>query len=284
MKKVIALLLTLVLALSLVACGPAKPAEPSEPAGNTEGGEAAVDKLDQIKSAGKLVLGTEAFFAPYEFHIMENGVDKIVGFDIDLAQAIADKIGVKLEIVDMAFDSLLLELDKGSVDLCIAGLSPKPERAEVADLSDVYYGGGQSFVIIESNKDKYSGYADFDGLQVAAQMGAIQADLLTANTPNATEVLLPTNDEIVMQLLSGKVEGAFIETIVLEQYQKNYPELVELCPVEYEQEGSVVAIQKGENAAYMALINEVIADMIASGAMAENVESAQKLAEEYGVE
>lgn len=283
MKKLIALMLVLILAFSFAACG--KPAEePAEDAGDSAQQEqsetAATPTIDKIKAAGKLVVGTSADFAPYEFHILdENGEDKIVGFDMDLAQAIADHIGVELEIKDMNFDSILIELQAGTVDLGIAGFSPDPERAETFDFSDIYYFGGQSFAILESNKDKYTSYEDFTGLQVAAQTGSIQADLLAENTPNASAVLLKTVPDVVMELVSGKVQGAFLETAILENYMKTYPEIIEMCPVEYDSEGSSVAIAKG-NDDLLAVVNEVIAELLESGKMDEYVAAANEISDQ----
>ena len=90
MKKAIALLLALVTLLSLTAC--------------------AGSALDQIKQKGELVVGTSADYPPYEFHAEVDGKDTIVGFDMEIAQAIADKLGVSLKIVDMSFDNLLMSL------------------------------------------------------------------------------------------------------------------------------------------------------------------------------
>ena len=97
---------------------------------------------------GKLVLGTSADYSPYEFHIYENGVDKIVGFDVALAQAIADELGVELEIHDIPFDSILMELNMGSVDIGIAGFTPTPARLEAIDVMlELSEGAPQEFTV-----------------------------------------------------------------------------------------------------------------------------------------
>ncbi len=288
MKKLIALMLVLVLAFSFVACGqPADDSNASNDGDNAaagdgsnaadNSGDAADSAVAKIQAAGKLVVGTSADFAPYEFHILQDGKDVIVGFDMDLAQAIADHLGVELEIKDMNFDSILIELLGGTVDLGIAGFSPDPERD--CDFSDIYYFGGQSLAILEDNKDKYTDYASFDGLQVAAQSGSIQADLLAEHTPNANAVLLKTVPDVVMELVSGKVEGAYLETAILENYMKTYPQIVQLCEVEYDQEGSAVAIKKG-NDDLTAVVNEVIAELVASGKMDEFITTANELSDQ----
>ena len=121
MKKAIALLLALVTLLSLTAC-----------AGKEDTASSA---LDQIKQKGELVVGTSADYPPYEFHAEVDGKDTIVGFDMEIAQAIADKLGVSLKIVDMSFDNLLMSLANDEFDLVIAGLSADEERRKTTDFS-----------------------------------------------------------------------------------------------------------------------------------------------------
>ena len=278
MKKAIAILLALALALTFVACGTTATTEPAEGAPEAAP-EAATGKVADIKAAGKLVVGTSADFSPYEFHILQDGKDVIVGFDMALAQAIADELGVELEIVDMSFDSILTDLSVGSVDLGIAGFSPDPERAETVDFSDLYYEGGQAFAINKANADKYDSYDDFAGLQVGAQTGSIQADLLAENCPDCQPVLLQKVPDIILELIDGKIEGAFIETVVLESYAKNYPDLMQMCDVEYDTEGSAVAIAKG-NDDLTEVVNKVIADSLANGNMAAWVAEANDLTDQ----
>ena len=103
MKKAIALLLALVTLLSLSAC-----------AGKED---AASSALDQIKQKGELVVGTSADYPPYEFHTEVDGKDTIVGFDMEIAQAIADKLGLELQIDDMDFDAALLSVQQGKADI-----------------------------------------------------------------------------------------------------------------------------------------------------------------------
>lgn len=111
------------------------------------------DKLSEIKEAGKLVVGMSADYAPYEYHALIDGEDKIVGFDVDIAQAIADDIGVELEIKEMNFDSLCEAVQLGKIDMTISGMTPKPEREKAVDFSDIYYKAEQAFLVQAVNKD-----------------------------------------------------------------------------------------------------------------------------------
>ena len=80
--------------------------------------------LQEIKDSGKLVVGTCADYPPYEWHLVQDGEDKIIGFDIDIAQAIADELGVELEVQDMDFDGLIPALSTGKIDMIISGMNP----------------------------------------------------------------------------------------------------------------------------------------------------------------
>ena len=234
-------------------------------------------------SEGKLKVATSPDFAPYEFyHIDEDGNPQLAGFDMALAQRIADDMGLELEVVPMDFDGILMELQSGNVDLGIAGFSPSPDRAEVFDFSDLYYLGGQSFCINAANADKYTYYDDFDGLPVGAQTGSIQYGLMEENTPNANKIGLAKVTDIVNELLTGKLEGAFIETAVAKQYAVNYPDLYIAWDVQYDDaEGSAVAVAKGHED-LLAAVNAVIANAVADGSMDQYVAEAQEMASDEG--
>ncbi len=232
----------------------------------------------QTIAPGVLTVGTSPDFAPYEFyHINENGDPELAGFDIALAQRIADDLGLTLNIVPIDFDGILMELQNDNIDLGISGFSPSPERAEVFDFSENYYVGGQSFCIRVADKDKYTSFEDFDGLPVGAQNGSIQYGLAQENTPNANITGLAKVTDIVSELVTGKLEGAFIETAVAEQYAKNYPELYIAWKVPYDSEGSSVAVKKG-NTAMLDAVNAVINNALADGSMSEYVATASDLA------
>ena len=138
MKKFLALILTLAMALSVTACGGSDDTADDTADGEGSGTEETADYAsmtdDELKAAittvegGKLTVATSPDFAPpYEFYaIDENGDPQLAGFDMDLAQYIADYLGLSLEIVPMDFDGTIMELQNGNVDLGMAGYSPIP--------------------------------------------------------------------------------------------------------------------------------------------------------------
>ena len=139
LKKAAAMAMSLIMVLGVASCG----AEEEKPDANGEAEEAVdyenSERIKEIKDSGKLVVGTSADYAPFEFHTKIDGEDTIVGFDIAIAQKIADSLGVELEVVDMAFDSLLISLDNGDFDMVLASLGATEERKKAVDFSEPYH-------------------------------------------------------------------------------------------------------------------------------------------------
>ena len=278
MKKLFALLLTMAMVLSLAACGGKKeePAPTEEPA-KTE--EPAAPELTTVPP-GKLTVATSPDFAPYEFYaIDENGNANLAGFDMALAQYIADYLGLELEVVPMDFDGVLAEVTAGNVDLGMAGLSPDPKRADAMDFSDLYYMGGQSFVCVKANADKFTSLEETNKAEysIGAQTGSIQMDLANTNSPDADIIALPKVTDIISELLAGKLDGAYIETDVAKSYQKNYPDLEIVLDVPYDSEGSAIGVSKG-NEALLAAVNEAVNAALSDGSMENFVAEAAELA------
>ena len=175
LTKLLALTLCAVLALSLFA-GCAAKTEETAPAASetteaaaTETTEAATEEaaaeetteqpaaeeatglLAEIKAKGKLVVGTEAQYAPYEFKDLDAN---FAGCDIWLAQQIADSLGVELEVVDMAFDGIIPAVKSGQVDIGIAAFTKTPERAEEIDFTNLYETSAQLLIVKTGDADK----------------------------------------------------------------------------------------------------------------------------------
>ena len=282
MKKFFALLLTLAMVLSLAACGGKKeeaPAEEAKEPEQTETQESAESAVTTV-TAGKLTVATSPDFAPYEFYaIGEDGTPTLAGFDVALAGYIADYLGLELEVVPMDFDGVLAEVTAGNVDLGMAGLSPDPERMEAMDFSDIYYMGGQSLVVTQANKDKWASLEELNdpSVSIGAQLASIQYDLAMENTPDADVVQLAKVTDVVSELLGGKLDAGYIETVVAESYAKNYPDLYIAFDVPYEVEGSAIGVVKG-NEALLAGVNEAIAAALADGSMDDFVAQANEQA------
>jgi len=266
MKKLIALLLAAMMIVSLAACG------------SKTGGKTGTAQKVSTVTEGKLTVATSPDFAPYEFYAVENNTPRLAGFDVALAGYIADYLGLELEMVPIDFDGVLMELQTKNVDLGIAGLSPDPERMSIMDFSDIYYMGGQSFVTIKGSEDKFTKLEDTNdpAYQIGAQTGSIQVDLAEENSPDADIIQLAKVTDIIAELLAGKLDGAYIETAVAENYAKNYPELAIVLDVPYDVEGSAVGVSKG-NADLLAGVNAAIAQALADGSMDRFIAEANEL-------
>lgn len=260
-KKVLAVLTAAAMMIGLTACG-----------GSGNSGLTVTE--------GVLTVATSPDFAPYEFYaIGADGTPELAGFDMALAQYIADDMGLELEVVTMDFDGVLSEVQTKSVDIGMAGLSPDPTREDAMDFSDIYYYGGQSLVTVKANADTLNSFEACNNpdISVGAQTGSIQMDLANTNSPDADIVALPKVTDIISELLSGKLDAAYIETAVAESYQKNYPDLEIVLDVPYDVEGSSIGVSKG-NAELLEAVNKAIAKAIEDGSMDKFVAEANELA------
>ena len=281
-KRVLAGFLAACMVMSLAACGSSDSAseETNEATESTsdEGGES--DGSVKTVTEGKLTVATSPDFAPYEFYALdENDNPTLAGFDIALAQYIADKLELELEIIPMDFKGTITELAAKKADIGMSGYSPDPDREDAMDFSDIYYTGGQSFVTVQANKDLFPDLASTNKAeyQIGAQLGSIQADLAKENSPDADIVELSKVTDIIAELLSGKLDGAYIETLPAQAYAKNYPDLAVVLDVPYEAKGSVIGVCKG-NGPLLAAINLCIQEAIADGSLEQFVTEASELA------
>jgi len=235
--------------------------------------------LLQTANEGKLTVATSPDFAPYEFYAIGANGPEIAGFDVALAGYIADYLGLELELVPIDFDGVLMEVQSKTADLGMAGLSPDPDRENIMDFSDIYYLGGQSFVCLESNKDKFPDLASTNNpdYQIGAQIASIQVDLMQTNSPDAQQVQLGKVTDIIAELITGKLDGAYIETAVAESYKINYPELCVALDVPYDVAGSAVGVVK-DNPALLAAVNLAVKAANEDGSMDKFVAEANELA------
>ncbi|MBR2565923.1 MAG: ABC transporter permease subunit, partial [Paenibacillus sp.] len=203
----------------------------------------------------KLVLGTSADFAPYEFHKVINGKDEIVGFDIEIAKEIAADLGAELVIEDMGFDGLLPALQSGRVDLVISGMTPTDERKKSIDFSDTYYKSKQVIMVRNADKDKYPDMKALENVKIGVQKGSIQ-ETIGQNIPGAKLTSLDKISDIVLQLQTNRVDAAIVEDTVAAGYLDDIIGLAAAVPDE-EQAEAAVGIRKG-NTELLAAVNKTL--------------------------
>ena len=269
MKKIIATAVLGIMTMGLAGCG----------SSNDKNSASKTDLLEKIQKNGKLVVGMSADYAPYEFHyIDENGKDVIGGFDVDIANEIANKIGVNLVIQEMDFDALVSALPAGKVDLVISGMNPTEERAKVVDFSEVYYNSKHGILVRAEDADKYQTFADLEGAKVGVQLGSTQEKIAKTEIPNVNLQQLSNINNLILELKAGKVDAIVMEKPVAEMAVKSNPELAVGKPIYEEQTGgNAVGIAKN-NPQLLAKVNEVITELNESGKMDEYIEKANELA------
>lgn len=244
-----------------------------------ENNTAAENKPTETKK--KIVVGTSADYPPYEFHATINGEDKIVGFDIDIANEIAKDMGAELEIKDMDFDGLLAALAADKVDMVIAGMTPTEDRKKSADFSKIYYSATHGIVMKKEVADQVKSLADLSGKVVGVQQGSIQADMAKEQIKDAKEIKeVPKITDLMLMLQTGKVDAIVMEKPVAESYAKTNDGIA-LTSVEVKDEtgGSAVAIKKG-NSDFVKKVDETIDRLLKEGKIDQFLTDANKLADE----
>ena len=296
MKQAAVLSLSLLLLVAcLFGCGSQSSAAPAAPAA-TEAPAAAAPAADaapaapadgpvmaKIKSAGKLVVGTEAQYAPYEFKDLNAN---FVGCDMFLAQKIADSLGVKLEIVDMSFDGIIPAVQAGQVDLGIAAFTNTPARAEVIDFSDLYETSMQYLVVAADKADTYTTKESLAGQKVGAQKGTIQSQLITSALPDSQLFELDKYPELALEVTNGNIAGLVVDSSVGDPIVANSNGALVVSPFQFSAEeasfGKSIVIAKG-NEDLIAAVNEVITAVLADGSYQAAKDEAVALAAQMGV-
>ena len=272
MKKFLALMLARLMALSLVACGGGNNAADDNNANN--GGD------DDAMT--KLVLGTSADYAPFEFMYPDESGEMVYGgIDVSVAQYIADEMGVELQVENMGFDYLLTSLDKGDFDIVLAAMEATPDRLENADFSDPYYTDVPPAILVKADKaDQYKTLADFNGKSIGAQTATTKLDMVN-EMEGVNPVALQSVLDLVNELVYDKVDAILVDGGVAKQYAEANPDLViadasaELGePAPY-----CVAVQKGDPKGLLPAINAAIAKMNEANMLETFIADADSLAD-----
>ena len=287
-KKLMSLALGAMMMLSLLTgCG--SKTEDSAPADSTPAEEtpaepaAVASLLEKVKTSGKLVVGTEAQYAPYEFKDLNAN---FAGCDMWLAQQIADSLGVELEVVDMAFDGIIPAVQSGQVDLGIAAFTNTPERAEEIDFSDLYETSAQLLIVKAGNADTYSTKESLVGLKVGAQKGTIQSQLIQSALPESELFELEKYPALALEVQNGNIAGLVVDQAVGEALVASSNGALEVSNFTFTAEeasfGKSVVIAKG-NEDLVAVVNEVINKVTADGSYQKAYDEAVELAASLGL-
>lgn len=266
MKKLIPILLVLVLALSAFALAACAPEETPPVDDNPEGNGAAVGNEGDVDGE-KLVLtmGTEAGFEPFEY---KEG-DNYLGIDIELAQAIADKLNMELQISDMAFDTLLDALNADMVDFVAAGMSIDPEREQQVDFTVPYFNASQAVVIRAADAANYTDVTALEGKKIAVQAGTTGNDLADL-VKDADVSAFTAYSEAISALENGSVDAVIMDNFPASSFAAGN-EALQVIAGWYEEEQYAMAIKKGNTELYDQ-INGALQELIDDGTLDAIVE------------
>lgn len=230
--------------------------------------------LQSIIDKGQLVVGMSADYPPYEFHQLTNGKDEILGFDVQLANKIAEEIGVDLKIVDMNYDGLLMALKSGQIDMILSAMTPTEERKQSVDFSDIYFEAKQTMLVRVDDADKYNTKESIAEKKIGVQKGSLQEIILREQFPESRAISLTKIPALVMDLEKNKIEGIILEKAVADGYLDRYTTLAaSTLPIEDTTGGTAVAMSKGSTA-LVAKVNEIIAKAQKDGTMDQFMQTA----------
>ncbi len=262
MKKFLAILMAMVLALSCMfvfaACGG------NEEEKGTEAGTNAGTTAPDTAEKPVLKMGTNAYFQPYEFYEGE----KIVGIDAEIAAAIAEKLGMTLDIVDMEFDSILTAVNEGSVDFGMAGMTITEDRLEEVDFSISYANGVQAIIVkedspITSVDDLYAEDASY---KVGVQLGTT-GDIYATDDFGSDNVSTYSNgNEAVLALAGGAVDCVIIDNEPAKALVAANSGL-KILETEYANEDYAICVKKG-NSELLEKIDAAIMELTEDGTIA----------------
>ena len=253
--------------LALAACG--NTSETSDSSATDSAATTTTDKLQEIKDSGKLVMGTSADYPPYEWHLIKDGKDEIIGFDIDIAQAIADELGVELEVKDMDFDGLIPALTTGKIDIIIAGMNATEERKQSVDFTDVYYTQTDIVVIRKEDADKFTSEDSLKTAALATQKATVQETYLLETFPDAEIQSVPKWNTAIMSLTTGKVDAVMMVDTVAKQFiAQNDDLMVANFDINSTPNAAAIAVAKN-GGEFLETVNNIVDEMKESGKIEE---------------
>ena len=243
-------------------------------------------RLDKILISGEIVVATSPDFAPMEFiDNRKDGQEQYVGTDPWFAKYIAEKLGVKLNITAMSFDSLETALASGSADLIMSGLAATESRAESFELSDFYNVIADDICSVIVRKDVLGDYrnaGDFKGKIIAVEDSTPQYNFVQEQLPEAKPEIITQINDGVMLLVTKKADALAVGKADGLAIRENYPDLaLSDFKFEYETEGNVIGIPKGE-ITLLERINEIISMAVSEDLFNTWLKDAKILADEIG--
>ena len=270
MKKALSLMTAAALVLSLAACGStassaasseaaSSDAASSEAASSEATSETETAELSTVEP-GKLIMSTNAAFPPYE---MTTDAGEFEGIDIETAQAIADKLGLELQIDDMDFDAALLAVQQGKSDMVMAGVTVTDERQNVMDFTDSYATGIQSIIVKEDSD--IASVDDLAGKKIGTQRGTTGYLYCSDDFGDENVVAYDNGLTAVQMLNNGQVDCVVIDNAPAKEFVAANPGL-KLLDTAYVEENYAIGVGKG-NTELKDAINTALEELKADGTL-----------------
>ncbi len=273
-KKALALAMAAMMAAAMTACGgkteetTAAATTQAAASGETEATQEAASeeaaKEAASESKGTLVMATNAEFPPYEFH--EGG--EIVGIDVEIARAIAEEMGMDFEIEDIAFDSIIPEVQSGKADFGAAGMTVTEDRLMSVDFSDTYATATQVIIVQEGNTD-IATPDDLANKTIGVQLGTT-GDIYVSDVEGATVEQYNKGFEAVQALTQGKVDAVVIDGEPAKVFVSQN-EGLKILDEAFTTEEYAICVKKG-NTELLEGINAAIAKLKESGQLQEIID------------
>ena len=275
MKKALSLMTAAALVLSLAACGSTASSAASSEAASPEAAssDAASSEAASSEAAretetaelstvepGKLIMSTNAAFPPYE---MTTDSGEFEGIDIETAQAIADKLGLELQIDDMDFDAALLAVQQGKADMVMAGVTVTDERQNVMDFTDSYATGIQSIIVKEDSD--IASVDDLAGKKIGTQRGTTGYLYCSDDFGDENVVAYDNGLTAVQMLNNGQVDCVVIDNAPAKEFIAANPGL-KLLDTAYVEESYAIGVGKG-NTELKDAINTALEELKADGTL-----------------
>ena len=241
--------------LSLTGCS-------DKTAASSTAGPAPLNKLDSIQKSGKLVVALEGAWQPWSYH---DSSDTLVGYDVEVSRAIAEKLGVEPEYVESDWDSLFAGLDAGRYDMVCNGVEVTEERAKTYDFTTPYGYIHTALAVRKDNEDIHS-FEDLKGKTTANSLASTYMEL--AESYGATVQGIDTLEETIQLLTAGRIDATLNADVSFYDYLNVHPE-ADFKLVAQTAEASHVAIPvlKSEDTAYLDALNTAIEELRADGTL-----------------
>ena len=263
MKKILALMLALCMVFALAACGEAASDPSAAPESEAPASEAPASEAPDGDGTfttiveGKLTMSTNAQFPPYEMTTDDGGFE---GIDVEIATAIAEKLGLELDILDMDFDSALLAVQQGKSDIVMAGVTVNEDRQLVMDFTDSYATGVQVIIVKEGSDVTIDNMGE--GL-IGTQRGTTGNIYCTDDYGEEHVMAYDDGFTAVQALMNGQVDCVVIDNAPAQEFVKNNPGLT-ILDTEYANEDYAIGLNKG-NTALLDAINTALNELISDG-------------------